>query len=86
MATIMTMGNSEGTRRCDATCHNAKGPQCDCICAGRYHGKGNSAQTDLQTDLENGAWGESLKNLATIAGRAVEIGEGQARLEGTAVR
>lgn len=35
----MTWGNSEGTKgRCDAKCHNAKGPVCKCMCAGKYHG------------------------------------------------
>ncbi len=38
MPTLMTQGNSEGTRRGDATCHKAKKPECACICGGRYHG------------------------------------------------
>jgi len=39
MTTIMTWGNSEGTKgRCDAKCHNAKGSVCKCMCGGRYHG------------------------------------------------
>lgn len=42
MATIMTLGNSEGTRRCDSSCHGAGGPICRCICAGRYHGIASS--------------------------------------------
>lgn len=40
--TIMTQGNSDGERRCDATCHKAKKAGCVCICGGRYHGKGSS--------------------------------------------
>lgn len=37
--TAITYGNSSGeTRRCDAKCHNATGPECDCICAGVLHG------------------------------------------------
>lgn len=40
MTTVMTAGNSEGTRRCDATCHDAKGSKCECICGGRNHGVG----------------------------------------------
>lgn len=42
MATIMTQGNSEGTRRCDGTCHKAKKKACKCICGGRFHGCGGS--------------------------------------------
>lgn len=39
MATVMTWGNSEGTKgRCDAKCHGATQPECDCMCGGRYHG------------------------------------------------
>ena len=39
MTTIMTWGNSSGIQgRCDDRCHNAKKPQCDCMCGGRYHG------------------------------------------------
>ena len=38
--TLMSEGDNYGThRRCTATCHNAKKPECDCICGGRYHGK-----------------------------------------------
>jgi hypothetical protein len=39
MTTIMTWGNSEGTKgRCDARCHGATTPVCKCMCGGRYHG------------------------------------------------
>jgi len=39
MTTIMTWGNSEGTKgRCDQKCHGAKGSVCKCMCGGRYHG------------------------------------------------
>ncbi|MBA7581118.1 hypothetical protein ES708_23018 [subsurface metagenome] len=39
MATIMSSGNSSGTKgRCDARCHNAKNPKCVCCCGGRFHG------------------------------------------------
>lgn len=39
MATVMRWGNSEGEQgRCDAKCHNATEPHCDCMCGGRYHG------------------------------------------------
>ena len=42
MTTLMTWGNSDGTQgRCDARCHDAHEPKCDCMCKGRYHGIGS---------------------------------------------
>jgi hypothetical protein len=75
MTTIMSFGNSEGTRSCDAKCHSAApGSPCDCICEGRYHSTGAEAQRALQYDLEAGVWGDALKNTAlTILGQA-ELG------------
>lgn len=57
--TIMTQGNSEGQRRCDGTCHNAKKPKCACICGGRYHGKGKDAQECLTRDWFGDNWREA---------------------------
>lgn len=48
MTTIMTQGDNEGSRRCDARCHTAKAPVCDCVCGGRYHGVGSSAAAQEQ--------------------------------------
>jgi hypothetical protein len=45
--TLITIGNSEGSRRCDARCYDAKGPKCSCCCGGKNHGKG------LQVAIEN---------------------------------
>ncbi len=43
MATLIVSENpGRRRRRCDATCHGARGKQCLCICGGRYHGKGNT--------------------------------------------
>lgn len=40
MATIFAVYNSQGCiGRCDAKCHEAERPECDCICGGLYHGK-----------------------------------------------
>ena len=42
MATIMSWGNSSGTRgRCDARCHTARLPECRCCCGGHFHGSAN---------------------------------------------
>lgn len=48
VTTIMTVGNSEGSRRCNARCHTATSPECDCVCGGRYHGRGSSAAAQEQ--------------------------------------
>lgn len=67
MATIMSVGNSEGTRRCDNRCHEAKpGTHCDCICGGRYHASGSSARAAemCATDVRAGRWGEGLAEAA----------------------
>ena len=74
MTTIMAIGNSEGTRRCDERCHGAQHPECDCICGGRYHGKGGRAQELLQEDLQSGMWGEGLKKFAETAQAALDLG------------
>lgn len=60
MTTILTQGNNDSTRRCDAKCHNAKESGCTCVCGGRYHGAGSSreAQELLQADIEAGRLGE----------------------------
>lgn len=44
MSTLIIEGNSDGQRRCDSRCHDATTPECDCVCGGRYHGKGSGTQ------------------------------------------
>jgi hypothetical protein len=37
--TVMSWYDSSGLRgRCDARCHEAAEPFCDCMCGGAYHG------------------------------------------------
>jgi hypothetical protein len=50
MSTAMQWGNSDGIKgRCDAKCHNAVSPDCDCMCGGRYHGaKRNGTFNDVR--------------------------------------
>ena len=74
MATILTRGTGEHTRRCDATCHTAKGMFCDCICLGRYHGKGSSdaARELLRLDVEAGVWGADTRGVAIALHLALE--------------
>ena len=52
--TIMAETSSVGIRRCDARCHSARSPSCDCICGGRYHGTGSRAQSLLMEDIKKG--------------------------------
>lgn len=41
MTTVLSFHNSDGcVGRCDAKCHDAKHPECDCICGGANHGCG----------------------------------------------
>lgn len=68
MATIMTQGNSEGTRRCDGTCHNAKTPKCSCICGGRYHGAGKQAHEMLTRDWLGEDWREKKAEIEAAGG------------------
>jgi hypothetical protein len=37
---IVFSKSGRNNRRCDSTCHNAKGEDCNCICNGKNHGKG----------------------------------------------
>lgn len=57
MPTIMSVTNSRGSRRCDASCHRARKPACRCICNGRYHGRGDEgAQARLTKDYLGENW------------------------------
>ena len=39
MAVLIYEETSSGKRRqCNSHCHNAKLPECACICGGKYHG------------------------------------------------
>jgi hypothetical protein len=41
VTTVIAVYNSDGcVGRCDARCHDAEGPDCDCICGGANHGRG----------------------------------------------
>jgi hypothetical protein len=67
--TIITQGNSDGTRRrCDSTCHKARRPKCSCICGGRYHGAGNNAQEMLTRDMLGDDWREKKAAVEAAGG------------------
>ena len=47
MTTVFSVHNSDGcVGRCDAKCHEAKGPECHCICGGAFHGVGGAIALD----------------------------------------
>lgn len=49
MTTLITVHNSNGfVGRCDAKCHDAIYPDCNCVCGGRNHGVG-SKQAAINT-------------------------------------
>jgi len=67
MTTLIAVRTPQGTeRRCDAACHAARGPvaDCQCICEGKLHGVGDSAQV-------------SEERLDEVR-RTVELGTGEA--------
>lgn len=71
MTTILAYGNSEGTRRCDARCHDATSSECDCICGGRYHGRGLTyAYEQLAADMAAGRVQIAGEQLVVITPRA----------------
>ena len=81
MTTLMTYSNSEGSRRCDAKCHNATNSTCNCICGGKNHGVGEDvARDNVQEYAER-----ELKRLADdgdeTAGELLEEIYRQARAE-----
>lgn len=42
MAIIFSVFNDNGfVGRCDGRCHEAEGPECNCVCGGAFHGVGS---------------------------------------------
>jgi hypothetical protein len=62
MSTLIAVYTSEGCiGRCDARCHDAHEPDCDCICAGRNHGAGRE-QAIINTQQHAEAWLTRIAN------------------------
>lgn len=52
MTTAIAVYSSDGcVGRCDAKCHYATSPECDCICGGRLHGSRSNAIEQNTRDL-----------------------------------
>jgi hypothetical protein len=76
MVTLLSVGNSEGERRCDARCHQATEPDCDCICGGRYHGCGLAqAREQLGQDLRDGRYGTGAQAIKVLVDNLAEQGQ-----------
>ena len=72
MATIFSVYNSEGcVGRCDARCHEATQPDCDCICGGAFHGVGSKVAWEDRKTLTDDEILEGLSEL--LDGRAGRV-------------
>jgi hypothetical protein len=72
VTTLLVVGGSDGSRRCDAKCHEAASIDCDCVCGGRYHALGaQGALEQIRVDLL-GPDAESI--LAELEQRSHELG------------
>lgn len=73
MATLMSWHNSEGCKgRCDARCHNAKNPHCDCMCGGRYHGGARDGTLAERVDQYGEEVLEGARKRAEAEGKTFE--------------
>lgn len=70
MTTAIAVYSSEGcVGRCDAKCHDALEPACDCICGGRLHGVGSAAAIEQNTrDLRGDELAGELRAFAARNG------------------
>ena len=66
MTTAIAVYSSDGCEgRCDARCHNASTPACECICNGRLHGVGaTNAITQNTRDMLGDDMAELLQQYA----------------------
>lgn len=64
MATIFAVYNNDGcVGRCDAKCHEAKEPECHCICGGAFHGVGAKIAQDDRKYLSDAEILEQARKL-----------------------
>jgi hypothetical protein len=73
--TLISVHNSEGcTGRCDARCYDATHPDCDCVCGGSNHGKGE-AHAIRNTALHADRWMREYRERTGGGSVRFEIGE-----------
>lgn len=75
MTTIIIRKNKDGaiTGRCDASCYDAKGKKCKCVCGGDNHGVGIN-----DAILFTSQYSKLLQNLSDLG--EIEIKQGQLQL------
>jgi hypothetical protein len=80
VTTAIIVRTSQGVvGRCDARCHGAISPECDCICGGRLHGIGVDQAIEQNTRLWFGD--ELADELRTFAERnGIDAGDLTAEL------
>ena len=76
MTTLISQygGSGKCRGRCDARCHDARGPVCRCICGGRFHGKGFARAQEHLTDEVHG---EPLAEAGKAGARLAVTEKGQ---------
>ena len=68
--TLISVYNSEGcVGRCDSQCYDAKHLECDCVCGGANHGKGQ-AQALANTVAHGRRW---AREVAVRSGAPVRV-------------
>jgi hypothetical protein len=73
VSTAIAVYNSGGcVGRCDAKCHYASAPDCDCICGGRLHGSGQGAIEKNTRDLLGDELTDELRAFAARNGLDVD--------------
>lgn len=87
MTTAIAVYNSDGcVGRCDAKCHNASSPDCDCICGGRLHGVGAGSAVEQNTrdllgdELTDALHAFAARNELDVDGLRVEVADVQQEL------
>lgn len=81
MTTAIAVYNSDGcVGRCDAKCHDATSPDCDCICGGRLHGVGRSQAiavntADLLGELERAGELERFAEAHNLNARELRVAQ-----------
>lgn len=74
--TLISVHNSSGcVGRCDARCYGAKHTDCDCVCGGSNHGKGE-AQAVQNTAAHAAQWVEAIEQ-RTGAKARFELGDAE---------
>lgn len=75
--TLIAVYTSEGCiGRCDAKCHEAQEPSCDCICGGMNHGAGvqqaiDNTRVHAEVMIEKYAGAKGLQAFRAELGQAV---------------